>query len=380
MAGIRSVGEVTRPRARDAGVRFGSLPTGPRNAITDVRGVLVGHSTIIRGSGVLKTGVGPVRTGVTAILPHGGNMYERPVKGAFFDFNGCGALNGSLQIREFGLIDTPIMLTNTMSIGAVGEALVRHMLKDNPNAGVDSDTIIPIVSECDDSYLNDSRGLHVNEEHVLEALANASSSVGEGAVGGGTGMSCYEFKGGIGTSSRVVHIGGSEYTLGSVVMSNHGDRAELKVDGVPVGRLIGQPGHRRPEKGSIVMVVGTDAPVDARQLGRIAKRTVMGLALTGSCSHNGSGDISIAFSTANSHERYREGELVTDTLLRDGDLDPLFRATIDSVTESIINSLFKAETMEGRDGHIVPALPIEETLAILKEHGRKEHGRLVRSA
>lgn len=361
---------MTRPRARDAGVYFGELPTGPKNAITDVPGVLVGHSTIIKGSGALKPGHGPVRTGVTAILPHPGNMYERPVKGTFFDFNGCGGLSGSLQVKEFGLIDTPIMLTNTMSIGAVGDALIRHMLKRNPNAGIDGDTIIPVVSECDDSFLNDSRGLHVGEAHVLESLENAGSSVLEGAVGGGTGMSCYDFKGGIGTSSRVVRLNDSEYSLGSIVMTNHGDREELKVDGVQVGRLVGKPEIRRPEKGSIVMVIGTDAPVDARQLGRIARRAIMGLALTGSCSHNGSGDIVIAFSTANAHERHKRGEMITDTLLRDIDLDILFRATIDSVAESIINSLFKSETMEGRDGHVVPALPIEETLEILKAHGR----------
>ena len=365
---------MTRPRAREAGVRFGEMPTGARNSITDVPGVKVGHSTIVRGSGALKQGVGPVRTGVTAILPHSGNLYQRPVKAAFFDFNGCGGLQGSLQIREFGLIDTPIALTNTMSMGTVCDAVIRHMLSMNPNAGLESDTIIPVVSECDDSYLNDSRGLHVKEEHVLEAIKSAGENVTEGAVGGGTGMSCYDFKGGIGTSSRVFEVAGSRYTLGSLVMTNHGNQEELTIDGVPVGRLLGKPGHYRPEQGSVVMVVGTDAPTDARQLGRIAKRAIMGLAVTGACSRNGSGDIVIAFSTANVHERYVEDELVTDALLRDGDLSVTFRATVDSVAESIINSVFKAETMEGRDGHVVPALPIDPTLSILKEHGRLESG------
>ena len=365
---------MTRPRARDVGIHFGELPTGPMNAISDVPGVLVGHSTIIRGSGALKQGTGPVRTGVTAILPHSGNLYGRPVKGAFCDFNGCGGLTGSLQIGEFGLIDTPIVLTNTMSMGTAADAVIKYMLERNPGAGIENDTIIPIVSECDDSYLNDSRGLHVKEENVVEAIRTATSSVQEGAVGAGTGMSCYDFKGGIGTSSRLVEMDGSRYNLGSIVLTNHGDRDELIVDGVPVGRLLGKAKHHRPEQGSIVMVVGTDAPLDARQLGRIAKRAIMGLAVTGSCSHNGSGDIVISFSTANIHDRYKEGTLVTDNLLRDGDLSPLFRATVDSVAESIINSMFKAETMEGRDGHVVPAVPIEETLEILESHGRLRRG------
>jgi D-aminopeptidase len=344
------------------------------NTISDVPGVLVGHSTIIRGSGALKPGSGPVRTGVTAILPHPGNLYEMPVKGAFFDFNGCGGLHGSLQIREFGLIDTPISLTNTMSMGTVADAVIKHMLAKNPDAGIEGDTIIPIVSECDDSYLNDSRGMHVKEANVFEALRDATSSVQEGAVGAGTGMSCYDFKGGVGTSSRSVRMGDSRYNLGSLVVSNHGLREDLVVDGVPVGRLLGKAKHHRPEQGSIVMVVGTDAPVDARQLGRIAKRAVMGLANTGSCSRNGSGDIVISFSTANMHERYEEDEIVTDNLLRDGDLSILFRATVDSVAESIINSMFKAETMEGRDGHVVQELPIDETLEILEAHGRPRAG------
>jgi D-aminopeptidase len=366
---------VTRPRAREAGVSFGKLPTGPMNSISDVPGVKVGHSTIVSGSGALKPGIGPVRTGVTAILPHPGNLYEKPVKGAFFDFNGCGGLNGSLQIREFGVIDTPITLTNTMSMGTVADGVIKYMLGKNPRIGVDGDTIIPVVSECDDSYLNDSRGMHVKESNVLEAICNATSLVQEGAVGAGTGMSCYDFKGGIGTSSRVVKIGDSQYNLGTLVLSNHGDKDELTVDGVPVGRLLGEADHHRPEQGSIVMVVGTDAPLDARQLGRIARRAIIGLAVTGSCSHNGSGDIVISFSTANMHERYKNDGLMTDHLLPDSELSILFRATVDSVSESIINSVFKAETMEGRDGHVVSALPIKDTLEILEAHGRlrKDH-------
>ncbi len=359
-----------RPRARETGIWFGELPTGQRNMITDVPGVKVGHSTIFKGNGPVKPGKGPVRTGVTAILPHGDNIFLSPVKGAYFDFNGCGGLIGSLQIREFGIIETPIMLTNTMSMGTVASGTIRHLLKSNPESGLAGDTIIPIVSECDDSWLNDSRGLHVTEQHAMAAIESASTSVEEGAVGAGTGMTCYEYKGGIGTSSRVVSMETGKYTVGTLVLSNHGDWNELTISGVPVGSLLGKPEDRRPEKGSIVMVVGTDAPLDARQLGRLARRAILGLAVTGSASHNGSGDISIAFSTANVHDRAKKNGLVTDKLLMDKEIDPLFRATVDATAEAIINSLFKAETVEGRDGHVSYALPIEKTLALLKEHGR----------
>ncbi len=360
-----------RSRARDLGVRFGELPTGPRNMITDVPDVKVGHLTLREGSGKLEVGRGPVRTGVTVVLPHSGNLFERPVKGAYFALNGCGGLFGALQLQEFGLIDTPIGLTNTMSMGTLADGIIRHILKLVPNAGIELDTIIPIVSECDDSHLNDARGLHVKSEHASAAIGAASDVVQEGAVGAGTGMMCYDFKGGIGTSSRLVKTVAGDYTLGTLVLSNHGERKELVVDGVPVGKMLKTPNPRREEKGSIVMIVGTDAPVDARQLGRIAKRAGMGLATTGSCAHNGSGDIVIAFSTANSHDKFKYADgCVTDKLMVDRELDPLFRATVDSTAESVINSLFMAETTEGRDGNVAPELPIEETLALLRSHGR----------
>ena len=359
---------MTRPRPRDAGLTFGTMPTGRRNSITDVPGVKVGHCTLISGKGPLIPGKGPVRTGVTAILPHGGDLFERPVKGAYFDLNGCGGLLGSLQIDEFGIIETPIMLTNTMSMGAVADALVRHMLRSNRSAGVSGDTIIPIVSECDDSFLNDARGLHVKEEHVSYALNKASEEVAEGSVGGGTGMTCYDFKGGIGTSSRTVEASSGTYTVGSLVMANHGIREDFVIKGVPVGRLLSTQNPRRVEQGSIVMVVGTDAPLDARQLLRMAKRAGMGLALTGSCSYSGSGDIVLAFSTANQHDRFRIDGLIREELMVDGGLSQIFRATVDATEESIINSLFKADTMDGRDGNVAPGLPIEETTELLKTH------------
>lgn len=364
-----------RLRARDAGVWFGELPTGSRNMITDVPGVKVGHCTVVKGRGPLKVGKGPVRTGVTAVLAHPRSLWKEPVKAAYFDFNGCGGLQGGLQIREFGTIDTPIVLTNTMGMGTACDAVVKYMLGLNPDAGIKEDTIIPIVSECDDSYLNDSRGLHLKEEHVVSAIKDARDTVFEGAVGAGTGMSCYDFKGGIGTSSRVVEVAGDKYTLGTLVLTNHGERNELRIDGVPVGCNIPPPEDKRVQQGSIVMLLGTDAPLDSRQLGRLARRTFLGMATTGSCSGNGSGDIAIAFSTANAHQRRQSEAPVTDILLQDRSMDPLFRATVDSTAESIINSLFKAETVEGRDGNTSYALPIEQTLEILKQHGRLiKHG------
>ena len=362
---------MSRPRAREAGVRFGDLPTGRRNAISDVEGVRVGHCTLISGEGKLVPGEGPVRTGVTVVLPHGDDLYRKPVKGTYFALNGCGGLMGALQVEEFGLIDTPIGLTNTMGMSAVGEGLIRHTLASNPLAGTEHDAVIPVVSECDDGHLNDSRGLHVRPEHVGKAISAATPSFEEGAVGAGTGMVCYDFKGGIGSSSRVIETKGGRFVLGVLVLSNHGERKELTIDGIQVGKLLDTPNPRREENGSIVTVIGTDAPLDARQLGRLAKRAGMGLALTGSCAHNGSGDIMIAFSTANVHDRYQKDSfVVTDNLLVDREMNELFRATVDATAEAVINSLFKAGTMEGRDGHMVPGLPVDRTLEILKSHGR----------
>ncbi len=362
---------MSRPRAREAGVQFGRLPTGKANSIADVAGVRVGHCTLIRGEGRLVVGEGPVRTGVTVVLPHEGDLHRRPVKAARFALNGCGGLMGALQMDEFGLLDTPIGLTDTMGIPAVAEGIIRYAMDNNPLAGVETDTIIPVVSECDDSHLNDARGLHVRPEHVFEAIKNATPSIEEGAVGAGTGMICHDFKGGIGTSSRAIETKGGEFVVGVLVLSNHGERNDLLIDGVPVGRLLKTPDICREEQGSIVTIVATDAPLDSRQLGRLAKRVGMGLGLTGSCAHNGSGDIMIAFSTSNIHDRYStEHVIVTDRLLVDGEMDPLFRGTVDATAEAVVNSLFKAETTIGRDGNIAPALPIEETLEQLKAHGR----------
>jgi D-aminopeptidase len=362
---------LSRPRAREAGVRFGDVPTGTKNSITDVEGVKVGHCTLRKGDGKLIPGEGPVRTGVTVILPHGDDLYSRPVKGTYFALNGCGGLSGALQVEEFGKIDSVIGLTNTMGMASVAEGLVKYTLERNPLAGIEHDTVIPVVSECDDSYLNDARGLHVRPEHVFEAIAAAGDDVSEGAVGAGTGMVCYDFKGGIGTSSRRVEVQGEKYSIGIIVLSNHGEREELTIDGVPVGKLLNAADPHRKENGSIVTVIATDAPLDARQLRRVAKRAGMGLALTGSCARNGSGDIMIAFSTANIHDRYpKERFVLTDNLLVDNEMSALFRATVDCTAEAIVNSLFKGESVKGRDDNMVPGLPIDETLQLLKAHGR----------
>ncbi|UCE91486.1 MAG: P1 family peptidase [Methanobacteriota archaeon] len=360
---------MSRPRARDLGIAIGLLPTGKANAVTDVSDIRVGHCTLNRGSGKLSAGRGPIRTGVTVVLPHGRNLYSRPVKGGYHALNGCGGLIGSLQIDEFGLIDTPIGLTNTMGMAAVGEGLTRYTLEQNGLAGTKTDTIIPVVSECDDSYLNDSRGLHVRPEHVFEAIADAGPRVVEGAVGAGTGMVCYDFKGGIGTSSRVVESAAGDHVVGVIVLSNHGVRHELIVSGVPVGRLLKTPDPGREESGSIVTIIATDAPLDARQLGRLARRAGMGLALTGSCAHNGSGDIMISFSTANVRDRHQTQDVVvTEHLLIDREMDGLFRATVDATAEAVLNSLFCSGTMEGRDGHLAPGLPVDATVELLKEY------------
>ncbi|MDH3365760.1 MAG: P1 family peptidase [Thermoplasmata archaeon] len=360
-----------RPRAREAGIRFGEMPTGRSNSITDVAGVRVGHCTLHKGDGRLVVGEGPVRTGVTVVLPHEGDLHRRPVNGAYFALNGCGELMGALQLEEFGRMDTPIGLTNTMGVPAVGEGLIRYTLDRNPLAGIENEAIIPTVSECDDSHLNDSRGMHVRPEHVNVAIKNAKPSVEEGAVGAGTGMICHDFKGGIGTSSRIAETKGGDFLIGVMVLSNHGDRRDLLVDGVPAGRLVKTLDIERKEQGSIVTIVGTDAPLDSRQLGRLAKRVGMGLGLTGSCAHNGSGDIMIAFSTANVHDRYQtEHFVLTDRLLVDSEMGSLFRGTVDATAEAVINSLFKAKTTKGRDDNIAPELPIDATLELLKAHGR----------
>ena len=338
-----------KKRLRDYEITIGSLQPGPRNAITDVPGVRVGHVTLDDG---------PVKTGVTAILPHGDNLFREKVLASSHVINGFGKSTGLVQLEELGTIETPILLTNTLSVGTVSEALVRHKLARNPEIGVTTGTVNPLVLECNDGYLNDIRGLHVRAEHVFAAIENAYEDVAEGAVGAGTGMSCYQLKGGIGTASRVIRIAEKDYTVGVLILSNFGLLPDLRIDGQPTGRQIVEHRERaaqaqtlpEPDKGSIILIVATDLPVSERQLKRLAKRTEVGLVRTGSYIGNGSGDIAVSFSTAQRIQH--EGVAVHPLhMLDDSHLDPAFRAVAESTEEAILNSMIAASTTVGRDGH-----------------------------
>ena len=359
-------------KAPELGIRIGVFEHGRRNSISDVKGVKVGHVTLIQGEGKLVPGKGPVRTGVTAIIPHDGNIYKEKLLANAFVMNGYAKPVGLIQVQELGTLETPIILTNTLSIGTAADALIDYMLEQNEDIGVTTGSVNPVVMECNDSYLNDIRGKHVKREHVLEAIKNAKEDFEEGAVGAGTGMSAFEFKGGIGSSSRVVHIEGRKYTVGALVLSNFGKREDLTIAGVPVGlELKDWPGKGGEGKGSIIMVVATDAPLTSRQLHRVAKRGAVGLARTGGYAYNGSGDIVFAFSTAQRVKHYQKDPLSIKAL-PDSILSPLFKATAEAVEEAIINSLLQAKIMSGRDNHIRYALPKEELIKIMEKYGRLE--------
>jgi D-aminopeptidase len=366
----------SRPRARELGITVGVIPTGPLNAITDVEGVLVGHTTLVRGDNV--------RTGVTAILPHAGNLFREKVPGAVFVGNGFGKLAGSTQVNELGEIETPILLTSTLSLPRVADFVMDYMLSLPGNEDVQS--INPLVAETNDGYLNDIRGRHVSREDVFAAIKNAKGgAVAEGSVGAGTGTVAFGFKGGIGTSSRKLppRLGG--FTVGVLVQTNFG--GVLTINGAPVGQELGRyylkeelaqrvPGRAVQENvadGSIIMVIATDAPLDSRNLGRLAARAMMGLARTGGGGSNGSGDYAIAFSTSADvrvrplSQTERNTPRSIKTLANDA-TSPLFLAVIEATEEAIYNSLFKATTTTGR-GHTVEALPLDRTLEILRKHG-----------
>lgn len=351
-----------RRRLRELGVTPGHLPTGPLNAITDVIGVRVGHSTIIHDDG-------PARTGVTAILPNAGDIFmERLIAGAFI-LNGAGEMAGMIQVQEWGLLETPILLTNTLSVGTVGEATVAHMVKLYPGIGSEHDVIIPVVGECDDSFLNDIAGHHVRAEHVHEALADATDGpVAEGNVGGGTGMVSFDLKGGIGTSSRVVGEGEDAITIGVLVMSNVGRLEDLRVDGAPVGRILarelGDFQRRRSLYGSIIAVLATDAPLTTHQLGRLCKRVGLGIGRVGSYAAHGSGEIVLGFSTANFVPRAPSTRVYSMNVLSDAHIDPLYQAAIEATEEAMLNALCAAMPMRGAQDHAVYALPLERTAAL----------------
>lgn len=357
--------EEKRVRARDLDLPLGRFEPGRHNAITDVEGVLVGHSTIIEGEGKLKVGEGPVRTGVTAILPNEANIFMDRLAGGAFVLNGAGEVSGLTQVVEWGLIETPILLTNTMSVGTVSNAVARYMVEKHPGIGDEHDVIIPIVGECDDSWLNDIAGHHVREEHVREAISRAASGpVAEGAVGGGTGMITCDFKAGIGTSSRKLPEVFGGYTLGVLVMSNFGKIHNLRVAGMPVGELLAEKlrGQRRREHdyGSLIGVVATDAPLLSHQLSRLCKRVALGIGRVGSYAAHGSGEIVVAFSTANVIPRRTRKMVYKMKILLDQRLDPLYEAVMEATEEAILNSMCMASPMAGVNGNFVPALPLDE--------------------
>jgi D-aminopeptidase len=358
---------MSRPRVRETGIIIGNLPTGVHNAITDVAGVRVGHTTLIQGEGPLRPGLGPVRTGVTVILPHDGNLFREKAPAAVHTINGFGKACGFEEIRELGVLESPIALTNTLNVWRVADALAGYMLEDNPEIGIKTSSVNVVVGECNDGYLNDIQGRHVRAEHVIAAIESAAGGpVPEGCVGAGTGTSCFGWKGGIGTASRVIPPEGGGWTVGALVQSNFGRPEQLVIDGVPVGRRLQPPDYRpQPERGSIMMVLATDAPLTARQLGRLCVRAAAGIARTGSHMGHGSGDFVIAFSTARRVRHWPDGLTASATVLVD---EPkamrwLFPAVVEAVEEAVLNSLFAAETITGRDGHVRYELPIEQVIS-----------------
>ena len=357
----------TRPRCRDLGIVIGPDETGACNAITDVPGVRVGHVTLIRGEGALRIGEGPVRTGVTAIVPPGDDWFDRPLEAGNFVFNGAGTTAGLSLIDEFGRIETPILLTNTLSVGTAYEGCVQYMVETIFRPRGEVPWFNPVVGETSDAFLNDIGGLHVRPEHAVEAIRDATGGpVAEGCVGAGTGTGAFRFKAGIGTASRVVEIGGQRGTIGVLVQSNFGGR--LAIAGVSMEAL--QPQRPEPPKtgSSIMMVVATDLPLCNRLLNRVAKRATFGLARTGSSGGHGSGDYVLAFSTT-----YRQagvmGEIRQALERNEGGIDAAFQATADATEEAIINSLLQAERMVGRDGHARECLPVEQAEEMLREAG-----------
>ena len=365
-----------RLRSRALGIVVGSYAPGPFNAITDVAGVTVGQTTLISGDGPLKPGIGPVRTGVTVVIPRA-DVWHKKVPAGSFVLNGTGEMTGLAWISESGFLEYPIALTNTLNVPRVANGVMSWMIARYPGVGITDDTLTPVVAECDDGRLNDIQGRHVSEADVARALDSASSgAVQEGTVGAGTGMVSYGFKGGIGTSSRRLPETEGGYTIGVLVNANHGRRSELIVGGMPVGRLyeavppVAQalsPGH---SEGSIIVIIATDAPLDGRQLTRLAKRAALGLARTGSTARHGSGDFMLAFSTANMIPHYPKEPTFQQLHLADTYLNPLIAATVEATEEAILNALTMATTVVGRDGHRVEAISLTKLRAILDRQAK----------
>ncbi len=347
----------TRQRARSYGLRFGTVPTGPLNAITDVAGVKVGHRTLIEGD--------RIRTGVTAILPHDGNLYRKKVPAAVFVGNGFGKLAGSTQVEELGTLETPIVLTSTLSVSTGMEALIRYTLDLPGNEKVRS--VNALVGETNDGYLNDIRMLRVTVEDVLAAIKDAKSgSIQEGCVGAGTGTVCFSYKGGIGTSSRKLSEADGGYTIGVLIQTNYG--GDMTLLGAPVGRELERTKTPASADGSCMIIVATDAPLCARNLKRMAARTMLGLGRTGSYMSNGSGDYAIAFSTGFRVPTHDDKLDPAVAVVPNSRMSPLFKAVVEATEEAVFNSLFMATTTTGRDGHSVPELPIDQIIGICRRH------------
>ena len=366
---------VGKPRARDLGVSFDGRP-GPLNAITDVAGVTIGHTTLISGEGKLQIGKGPVRTGVTAVLPRGKDSMKTPVFAGWWSLNGNGEMTGTTWVEESGFLEGPVMITNTHSVGVVRDAVIQWRVTHGQPDPAGYWWSLPVVAETWDGWLNDINGFHVKPEHAFQAIDSASSGpVQEGNVGGGTGMICNEFKGGIGTSSRRLDAKAGEYTVGVLVQCNYGVRPNLRIAGVPVGKEIpedvayGSASFSGEDRGSIIVVVATDAPLVSHQLKRLARRVALGIGRNGSISGNGSGDIFIAFSTANPGAAAPD-HVVDLKMLPNDKIEPVFAATVQATEEAIVNAMVAAETMTGIDNHKVIALPHDRLREVLKKYNR----------
>jgi len=364
-----------KQRARDLGVPFDGAP-GPLNAITDVSGVTVGHTTLISGEGKLQIGKGPVRTGVTAILPRGKDTMSNPVFAGWWSLNGNGEMTGTTWVEESGFLEGPVMVTNTHSVGVVRDAVIQWRVNHGQPDPTGYWWSLPVVAETWDGWLNDINGFHVKAEDAFHAIDSAHGGpVEEGGVGGGTGMICNEFKGGIGTSSRKFEIKGASYTVGVLVQCNYGVRPNLRIAGVPVGREIPEnsayssASFGEVDRGSIIVVVATDAPLVSHQLKRLARRVSLGLGRNGSISGNGSGDIFIAFSTANSGAAAAD-HLVDLRMLPNDLIEPVFASTVQATEEAVINAMVAAETMTGIENHRVIALPHDRLREVLKKYNR----------
>lgn len=369
------------PRIRDLGLLSHHWPAGLQNAITDVEGVAVGQVTLVAGEGEWQRGQGPFRTGITAVLPHQGNLYEQKVPAAVYTINGFGKAVGFEQIRELGNIETPIALTSTLNVPRVADALMTLAIEQSPHIGVGFaengrlgwGSVNPVVGETNDGFLNDMQGRPIGLAEVRQAVAEATTgAVAEGAVGAGTGTSCYGWKGGIGTASRRLPADKGRYTVGALVQTNFGRPEELIIDGVPIGRFL-HPAQVTPrtEDGSIMIILATDAPMGSRQLERLCKRATFGLARTGSTCHGGSGDFVIAFSTAyRIPDRPTEHETIRSHLHEQPIMSAFARATAEAVEEAIYNSLLMARTVVGRDGNTRIGLPTEKVVELMRKNGR----------